>query len=164
MFLTSMDKSDGVGILNSPDFFVRYEQELLGKLGGVLHEAANVEMDAQLDTRLSGCVLSVDYDTLEALLVCAAYAQRRTAGGEASIVVRLSFARGDSDSAEFVVPGLESSMNPNRASGLSTHPCEMALEYPHGLFQALSINVSRQASGAIAIYVPITKAALDAKP
>ena len=60
MFLTSMDKSDGVGILNSPDFFVRYEQEILRKLGGVLHEAANVEMDAQLDTRLSGCVLSVD--------------------------------------------------------------------------------------------------------
>jgi hypothetical protein len=156
LFLTSLTEADATAIESATSLYVECNVEMVGRLSTTMLEIADIQLLEGAPPSSSSRALKVDFDTLEALLICAVFLQRRETGGEKKLSARLTFAC-DSEfpHAEFLIEGqwhLEPSSKP---SGRSLHPCGIALARVNDLLKVQRISLQDLKPCGLAIRIPL---------
>jgi len=155
LYLLSLTVRDGQQLVSNHAFAIILDDEEQERLFDVLHEVAGV-VRVSPDPDVRQATLQIDFDTLNALLICAAFNLRRDSGPQADLQCALTVAPAQPDahvSFELRAPAL--SAPAGQAGGRSSHPCALALNYAAAMLPVACVSVQMDQDGAVRLHLPM---------
>ena len=155
MYLISLEPADIPAIRATPTIFARCDSDSIGRLSRQLQDTARIDLLDESEGKISDLVLPLDTDTLEALLLCTAFIERRESGADARLEARLLPPQpGAAPAIQVLFQGKARLTGLDSAQTHSLHPCSLALSHAKVVLRGLSIDIADRGAEGIAITIP----------